>query len=154
MELEIDNELLIESNNFYIKICPIETELNYLPSFRAKIDCKISPTIKLQYNYSDRLWFAVEDFDKFVTDVRGIVAGTREVAELKSMSLPAIFIVSKYGNHSKCTINIDGGLSVSVDDRIQITTSFIQQYDFINILSRAVTEFWGKFKCLLKEGNP
>ncbi len=155
MELEIDNELLIESNNFYIKICLLETELNYLPSFGAKIDCKISPTIKLQYNYTDRIWFKLEDFDKFITDVQGIVAGTREIAELNSMSQPAIFIISKSGNYSKFTINFDAGFSFAGDGRrIQVTTSFLEQYDFINILSRSLTEFWGNFKCLLREVNP
>jgi hypothetical protein len=155
MELEIDNELLIESNNFYIKIFPIETELNYLPSFGAKIDCKIYPTIKLQYNYTDRIWFKLEDFDKFVTDVQGIVTGTREIAELNSMSQPAIFIISKSGNYSKFTINFDAGFSFAEDGRrIQVTTSFLEEYDLINILSRSVTEFWRNFKCLLREGNP
>lgn len=154
MELEIENDLLIESNDFYIKICPLETNFSYFPSFRAKIECEIYPTIKLQYKYTDILWFEVEDFDKFVTDVRDIVAGTGGIAELKSMSQLAIFIVSKYGNSSKCTINIDAGLSVSEEERIKITTSFIQEYDFLNILSRSVTEFWGNFKYLLKKENP
>ncbi|MBD2744903.1 hypothetical protein [Coleofasciculus sp. FACHB-1120] len=155
MELEIHNELLIESNNFYIKICPIETELNYLPSFGAKIDCKISPTIKLQYNYTDRIWFKLEDFDKFITDVQGIVSGTREIAELNSMSQSAIFMISKSGNYSKVTLNFDAGFSFAGDGRrIQVTTSFLEKYDFINILSRSITEFWKNFKCLLREENP
>ena len=155
MELEIDNELLIESNNFYIKICPRKTELHYSPSFGAKIDCKISPTIKLQYNYSDRIWFKLEDFDKFVNDVRGFVAGTREIAELNPMSQPAIFIISKSGNYSKFTINFDAGFSFAGDGRrIKVTTSFLEEYDFLNIFSRSLTEFWRNFKCLLREENP
>lgn len=155
MELEIDNELLIESNNFYIRICPLETELNYLPSFAARNNCKISLTIKLQYNYSDRIWFNFEEFDKFITDIQGILAGTREIAELNSMSQPKIFITSKSGNHSKFTINFDAGFSFAGDGRrMPVTTSFLEEYDFINILSRSLTEFWRNFKCLLREENP
>lgn len=147
MELETQNELLIESACFYIRINPVEIEHRHYPSFLAEIKCIISTPSKAQFNYSGDMWIGFDDFQKFVTDIQKIVAGKIEQAQLVSMSQFALFTICKNHRSFNFCICIEDDTSYNVEKTI-LTASFIEEYDFINILSRSATEFWRTFKHL------
>lgn len=145
MELETRNELLIKSTHFCLKINSVEIEHGYYPSFLADIECRIYTFNQTQFQYSGDLWFSFDDFNKFVTEVQNIIAGKVEQAQLRCINQFALFTIYKNNQNFKIRIYIEDGTASKAETTI-LTTSFIEEYDFINILARSVTEFWRNFK--------
>lgn len=145
MELETQNELLIKSSQFYLKINPVEIEHGYYSSFVADIECQINTFNQTQFKYSGDLWFGFDDFNKFVTEVQNIVAGKIEQAHLRCINQFALFTIYKNNQNFNVCIHIEDDTAREVEKTI-LTASLIAEYDFINILSRSVTEFWRNFK--------
>lgn len=145
MELEIQNELLIKATQFYIKINLVEINYGYYPSFLADIESKITTFNQTQFQYSGDLWFDFDDFNKFVTEVQNIVAGKIEQAQLRCINQFSLFTICKNNQNFKIWIHIEDDIASEAEKTI-LTASFIEEYDFINILSRSVTEFWRNFK--------
>ena len=144
MELEIQNELLIKSTHFYIKINPVEIEPSY---FLADIECHINTFNQTQFQYTGDFWFGFDDFNKFVTEVQNIVYEKTEQAQLiiKYMDNFALFIIYKKNQNFKTCIHIEDSTTGEAEKTI-LTASSLEEYDFINILLRSVTEFWRNFK--------
>lgn len=145
MELETPNELLIKSTHCCIKINPVEIEHGYYPSFLADIECIIYTFNQTQFQYSGDFWFGFDDFKKFVTEVQNIVTKKIEQAQLRCINQFALFTIYKNNHNFKVCIYIEDD-TVSKAEKTILTASFIEEYDFINILSRSVTEFWRNFK--------
>jgi phenylalanine-4-hydroxylase len=59
MELETQNELLIKSTHFWLKINPGEIAHDYYPSFLADIEFKITTFNQTQFQYSGDIWFSL-----------------------------------------------------------------------------------------------
>lgn len=150
MELETQNELLIKSSQFYLKINPVEIEPGYYPSFLADIEFQINTFNQTQFQYSGDLWFGFDDFKKFVTEVQNIVSGKIEQAQLRCINHFALFTIYKSNQNFNVCIHIEDDTAGEAEKTI-LTTSLIAEYDFINILSRSVTEFWRNFKHLVTE---
>jgi len=62
----------------------------------------------------------------------------------------ALFTICKNHRSLKLAIHIEHNISFETKKTI-LTASFIEEYDFINILSRSATEFWRTFKRLVAE---
>ena len=89
--------------------------------------------------------FSFDDFNKFVTEVQNIIVGKVEQAQLKCIDQFALFTIYKNNQNFKVCIHIEDDIAREAEKTI-LTASFIEEYDFINILSRSVTEFWRNFK--------
>ncbi len=145
MELETPNELSIKSSQFYLKINPVEIEHSYYSSFLADIECIIYTFNQTQFQYTGDIWFSFDDFNKFVTELQNIVAVKIEQAQLTCINQFALLTIYKNNHNFKVCIHIQDDTAEEAE-KTTLTTSFIEEYDFINILSRSVTEFWRNFK--------
>lgn len=145
MELETQNELLIKSTHFWLKINPVEIDHSYYSSFVADIECIIYTFNQTQFQYTGDIWFSFDDFNKFVTEVQNIVSGKIEPAQLRCINQFSLFTIYKNNQSFKVCIHIEDDTAGEAE-KTTLTTSFIEEYDFINILSRSVTEFWRNFK--------
>ena len=132
----------LDWDDFYIKINPVEIEPSY---FLADIECQTNTFNQTQFQYTGDIWFSFDDFKKFVTEVQNIIAGKIEQAQLRCIDQFALFTIYKNNQNFKVCIHIEDDTAGEAE-KTTLTTSFIEEYDFINILARSVIEFWRNLK--------